>query len=121
MNPHTANHSGPIPDEDSANYVRMAQVAKALNPEDYEIEEKERAISLTALGVAHVEDLLGEPLSDPDRPEDVTPEQARLFGYLEQALRAQYLFFRNKDYIVQGGSNHCDEFTGRMMPGSTLV
>ncbi len=104
--------------EDSANYVRMAQVAKALNPEDYEIEEKERAISLTVLGVAHVEDLLGEPLSDPDRPEDVTPEQARLFGYLEQALRAQYLFFRNKDYIVQGGDVIIvDEFTGRMMPG----
>jgi len=104
--------------EDSANYVRMAQVAKALNSEDYEIEEKERAISLTTLGVAHVEDLLGEPLSDPDRPEDVTPEQARLFGYLEQALRAQYLFFRNKDYIVQGGEVIIvDEFTGRMMPG----
>ncbi len=104
--------------EDSANYVRMAQVAKALNPEDYEVEEKEHAISLTALGVAHVEDLLGEPLSDPDRPEDVTPEQARLFGFLEQALRAQYLFFRNKDYIVQGGEVIIvDEFTGRMMPG----
>jgi preprotein translocase subunit SecA len=104
--------------EDSANYVRMAQVAKALNPEDYEVEEKDHAISLTALGVAHVEDLLGEPLSDPDRPEDVTPEQARLIGYLEQALRAQYLFFRNKDYIVQGGDVVIvDEFTGRMMPG----
>ncbi|MEA4811605.1 MAG: hypothetical protein VB108_03430 [Anaerolineaceae bacterium] len=104
--------------EDSANYVRMAQVAKALNPEDYEVEEKERAISLTTLGVAHVEDLLGEPLSDPDRPEDVTPEQARLLGYLEQALRAQYLFHRNKDYIVQSGEVVIvDEFTGRMMPG----
>ena len=104
--------------EDSGNYVRMAQVAKALNPEDYEVEEKDRAISLTAVGVAHVEDLLGEPLSDPDRPEDVTPEQARIFGFLEQALRAQYLFFRNKDYIVQGGEVVIvDEFTGRMMPG----
>jgi preprotein translocase subunit SecA len=43
------------------------------------------------------------PLLDPDRPEDLTPEQARLTGYLEQALRAQYLFHRNKDYLVQGG------------------
>ena len=55
---------------------------------------------------------------DPDRPEDVTPEQARLTGYLEQALRAQTLFHRNKDYLVQGGKVVIvDEFTGRLMPG----
>ena len=57
-------------------------------------------------------------MRDPDRPEDITPEQARLLGYLEQALRAQHLFRRNKDYIVQGGKVVIvDEFTGRLMPG----
>jgi preprotein translocase subunit SecA len=61
---------------------------------------------------------MGVPLLDPDRPEDLTPEQARLTGYLEQALRAQYLFNRNKDYLVQGGKVVIvDEFTGRLMPG----
>jgi preprotein translocase subunit SecA len=55
---------------------------------------------------------------DPDRPEDVSPEQARLRGYLEQALRAQYIFKRNKDYLVQAGKVVIvDEFTGRLMPG----
>ena len=109
--------SGPS-HEDSENYVRMAQVARALNPEDYEVDEKGRAVSLTEIGKAHVEDLLGQALSDPERPEDVTPEQARIFGFLEQALRAQYLFHRNKEYIVQGGEVVIvDEFTGRMMPG----
>ncbi|MBK8619186.1 MAG: hypothetical protein IPN96_19215 [Anaerolineales bacterium] len=55
---------------------------------------------------------------DPDRPEDLTPEQARLTGYLEQALRAQFLFIRNKEYLVQGGKVVIvDEFTGRQMPG----
>ena len=55
---------------------------------------------------------------DPDRPEDVTPEQARLRGHLEQALRAQYVFQRNKDYLVQAGKVVIvDEFTGRLMPG----
>ncbi len=34
------------------------------------------------------------------------PEQARLLGFLEQALRAQYLFHRNKEYIVQAGGCH---------------
>lgn len=109
--------SGPA-HEDSETYVRMAQIVKALNPEDYEISEKDRNVSLTEVGLAHVEDMLGVLLSDPERPEDVTPEQARLMGFLEQALRAQFLFFRNKEYIVQGGEVIIvDEFTGRMMPG----
>jgi preprotein translocase subunit SecA len=73
---------------------------------------------LTEIGTFHVEQLLGQPLRDPERPEDVTPEQARLLGYLEQALRAQFLFHRNKDYLVQGGKVVIvDEFTGRLMPG----
>lgn len=109
--------SGPSSD-DSEWYVRMAQVVRQLNPEDYEINEKDRSISLTEVGEAHVEDLLQVPLRDPDRPEDITPEQARLLGYLEQALRAQYLYRRNKDYLVQGGKVVIiDEFTGRLMPG----
>ena len=109
--------SGPA-HEDSETYVRMAQVVKALNPEDFEIGDKERMISLTEVGLAHVEDMLGVELSDPERPEDVTPEQARLLGFLEQALRAQHLFHRNKEYIVQAGEVIIvDEFTGRMMPG----
>jgi preprotein translocase subunit SecA len=109
--------SGPAND-DAENYNRMAQIVRALNPEDYELDEKDRGVSLTELGRQHVEDLLGQPLSDPDRPEDISPEQARVFGFLEQALRAQYLFHRNKEYIIQGGEVIIvDEFTGRMMPG----
>ena len=38
------------------------------------------------LGEVHVEELLGMALRDPERPEDITPEQARLLGYLEQAM-----------------------------------
>ncbi len=99
-------------------YGKMAQVVRQLKPEDYEVNEKDRAVSLTEIGVAHAEQLLGFPLMDPDRPEDVTPEQARLRGYLEQALRAQFLFKRNKDYLVQAGKVVIvDEFTGRLMPG----
>ncbi len=99
-------------------YGKMAQLVKQLQPEDYEVSEKDRTVSLTEIGIAHVEQLLGQPLQDPDRPEDVTPEQARLLGYLEQALRAQHLFKRNKDYLVQGGKVVIvDEFTGRLMPG----
>ena len=103
---------------DMGDYTRMAQVARQLRAEDYEVNERDRSIALTEIGIAHVEELLGEPLSDPERPEDVTPEQARLLGYLEQALRAEYLFKRNKDYLVQGGKVIIvDEHTGRLMAG----
>ncbi len=109
--------SGPA-SEDVEWYTRMAQVVRALRPEDYEVNERDRSVALTEIGEVHVEELLGIPLRDPDRPEDVTPEQARLLGYLEQALRAQFLFHRNKDYLVQGGKVIIiDEFTGRLMPG----
>jgi preprotein translocase subunit SecA len=109
--------SGPAQD-DTEWYIRMAQVVKNLNPEDYEINERDRTVSLSELGESHVERLLSMPLRDPERPEDITLEQARIMGYLEQALRAQYLFKRNKDYLVQAGKVIIiDEFTGRLMPG----
>ncbi len=109
--------SGPAQD-DTEWYVRLAQVVRQLRSEDYELNERDRNITLTEIGEIHVEDLLGVALRDPDRPEDVTNEQARLLGFLEQALRAQFLFKRNKDYLVQAGKVVIvDEFTGRLMPG----
>ena len=109
--------SGPASGE-LETYGEMAILVRQLKEEDYEVNEKDRNISLTEIGTAHVEQLLGQPLRDPDRPEDVTPEQARLLGFLEQALRAQHLFKRNKEYLVQGGKVVIvDEFTGRLMAG----
>jgi preprotein translocase subunit SecA len=109
--------SGPAHD-DTEWYLRMAQVVKNLRSEDFEINERDRNVTLTEIGESHVESLLDMPLRDPERPEDITPEQARLMGYLEQALRAQTLFRRNKDYLVQAGKVVIiDEFTGRLMPG----
>ncbi len=109
--------SGPASD-DTEWYIKMAQIVRQLNPEDYEISEKDRYVALTEIGEAHVEELLQLPIRDPERPEDIAPEQARMLGYLEQALKAQFLFKRNKDYLVQGGKVVIvDEFTGRLMPG----
>ncbi len=109
--------SGPAQDDPEL-YIQMAVVVKQMNTEDYEISERDRSISLTELGEDHVEKILGRPLRDPDRPEDITPEQARLLGYLQQALRAEQLFKRNKEYVVQGGRVIIvDSFTGRLMPG----
>ena len=99
-------------------YGKMAKVVKQLSPEDYEVNEKDRNVSITEIGLARVEQIIGQSLMDPDRPEDVTPEQARVRGYLEQALRAQFLFRRNKEYLVQAGKVVIvDDSTGRLMPG----
>ena len=109
--------SGPAQDE-AEWYIKTAQVVRQLRPEDYEVSEKDRSVSLTEIGEAHIEEILGTSLRDPDRPEDITPEQARMLGYLEQSLRAQFLYRRNKDYLVQAGKVIIvDEFTGRLMPG----
>jgi len=109
--------SGPSHEEPET-YQQMAKVVRQMRPEDYEISEKDRTVVLNDIGISHVEELLGMPLRDPDRPEDISPEQARMLGYLEQALRAEFLFKRNKDYVAQGGKVIIvDEFTGRLMPG----
>ena len=75
--------SGPSFD-DAETYIEMASVVKRLRPEDYEVNEKDRNVALTEIGETRVEELLGQPLRDPERPEDITPEQARLMGFLEQ-------------------------------------
>jgi preprotein translocase subunit SecA len=109
--------SGPA-HEDAEWYIRMAQVVRKLRPEHYEINEKDRSVALTEEGQLFVEEDLDMQLRDPERPEDVTPVQAQIMGHIEQALRAQFLFHRNKDYIVQAGKVIIiDEFTGRLMPG----
>ena len=110
--------SGPA-SEDVELYRTMAQVVKRLKPgEDVEINEKDNTVVLTELGEARVEEMLGMPLRDPERPEDLTPDQERIWGYLEQALRAQFLFKRDKHYVVMNRQVIIvDEFTGRLMPG----
>ncbi|MDH5505781.1 MAG: hypothetical protein OEZ02_00995 [Anaerolineae bacterium] len=109
--------SGPSHD-DTENYQQFANVVKQLKPADYEIIERDRTATLTELGESTVERILGVPLRDPERPEDITPEQARMLGFLEQAMRAQFLFKRNKQYLIQAGKVVIiDEYTGRLMPG----
>jgi preprotein translocase subunit SecA len=109
--------SGPA-GESASLYQELARVVKQLRPEHYEIVERERSISLNDEGYARVEEILGKPLRDPDRPEDLTPEQAQIVSHLEQALRAEFIFKRNKDYLVQNNKVLIvDEHTGRVMPG----
>lgn len=94
-------------------YGQFNKVVRNLKIEDdYEIEEKRKTVVLTDKGIAHVEKILG--ISNLYGTENI-----RNIYHLEQALRAQALFTRDKDYVVSGDGEVVivDEFTGRLLPG----
>jgi preprotein translocase subunit SecA len=99
-------------------YKRMAEAVRRLSQHEVEINRRDQIVSLTPSGEKHIAALLGQPLGDPDHPEEATLEQRHLIGHLEQALRARFLYRRDREYIVQDGKVVIiDEHTGRMMPG----
>ncbi|OAF17209.1 preprotein translocase subunit SecA [Bradyrhizobium neotropicale] len=109
--------SGPLDDRsDFYNTIDtfMPSLAKVT---DYEVDEKQRTVTLTEGGMERLETLLrdagqlkGESLYD--------VENVSVVHHVNQALRAHTLFTRDKDYIVRDGEVVIiDEFTGRMMPG----
>ena len=106
------------PDEDSGKlYQTFAQIMPGLVVDThYNVDEKLRAVALTEEGISKVEQVLGI-----DNIYDTTifgGSGIRYVHHLEQALRAQALFSRDKDYIVKDGEVIIvDEFTGRIMPG----
>ena len=88
---------------------REAEIAKA----HYEYDIKKRTVGITERGVKFIEDQLGiDELYDKDAAN--TP----LVGFLNNALKAEKLFNRDKDYIVRNGEVLIvDEFTGRILAG----
>jgi preprotein translocase subunit SecA len=108
--------SGPLEDR-SDFYNTIDTFIPALDKTDYEVDEKQRAVSLTEAGMEKLEQRLrdagqlkSESLYD--------VENVSVVHHVNQALRAHKLFQRDKDYIVRNGEVVIiDEFTGRMMPG----
>lgn len=94
-------------------YTQFSKVARQLVPEKhYEIDEKRKAAVLTDEGVEHVEKLLSlDNLYGADN--------IRNIYHLDQALKAQALFKRDKDYVVSSDGEVVivDEFTGRLLKG----
>jgi preprotein translocase subunit SecA len=108
--------SGPL-DDRSEFYNTIDSYIPALDKGDYEVDEKQRTVTLTEAGMEKLEqrlrdadELKGESLYD--------VENVSVVHHVNQALRAHKLFQRDKDYIVRNGEVVIiDEFTGRMMPG----
>jgi preprotein translocase subunit SecA len=99
--------------EDAAQlYYQFAAIARGLRrDEDYEVDEKKRAVSPTQPGIAKVEQALGVE----NLYENVHQNYVH---QLQAALKAKELFKRNVDYIIQNGEvKIVDEFTGRILEG----
>ncbi len=92
-------------------YKSAARFAKTLKSDDYEIDEKEKAIRLTDTGVEKAEKFFGvENLSDINNIE--------LNHHINNAIRAQFIMKKDANYIVRDGEILIvDEFTGRLMEG----
>ena len=92
-------------------YVQVQAFARTLKPDDYEIEEKKKAINLSESGITKAEKFFNvENLADLDNTE--------LNHYINNALRANFIMKRDQDYIVDKNEVLIvDEFTGRVMVG----
>ena len=98
--------------ENPESYIQFAQIISQLSKDDYEVDEKRRSVALTESGIDKIEKLL-------NMKNLYTPEHSRAVYHVEQALRAETLFKRDKDYVVtnDGEVIIVDEHTGRLMNG----
>ena len=104
--------------EDSADlYVKVDSIMPHLVKEDYEVDEKQRNVTLTEAGNEHVEKLLIEAgLIVNENLYDV--QNIAIVHHVNNAIKAHFLFKRDVDYIVKNNKVIIiDEFTGRMMEG----
>ncbi|MFL6950092.1 MAG: preprotein translocase subunit SecA, partial [Xanthobacteraceae bacterium] len=108
--------SGPL-DDRSDFYNTIDAFIPQLDKADYEVDEKQRTVALTEVGMEKLEQRLkAADLLKSESLYDV--ENVSVVHHVNQALRAHKLFQRDKDYIVRNGEVVIiDEFTGRMMPG----
>ncbi|MFA5886414.1 MAG: preprotein translocase subunit SecA [Patescibacteria group bacterium] len=99
-------------EESTDKYFKFSQIVGQLTEnDDYNVDEKMRAATLTEEGISRVEKILG-------LGNIYVEKGVKEVHHLEQALKARVLFKRDKDYVVKDGEIIIvDEFTGRLMPG----
>ena len=104
--------------EDKTNqYLAIDRLIRDLSEKDYEIDEKDKNILLTNEGINNVEKIFSNAgILKNDNFYD--PENLSLVHHVNQALRANHLFEKGKDYIIQDKSlKIIDELTGRILEG----
>ncbi|MCV0402132.1 MAG: preprotein translocase subunit SecA [Chloroflexi bacterium] len=98
-------------EESADKYLQFARLVPRLKAEeDYVVDEKFKQVAITEAGTDKMEQWLGV--------ENMFADDFSLARHLEQALKAQVLYQRDRDYVVKDGEVIIvDEFTGRLMPG----
>lgn len=99
-------------EESTEKYIRYAQFVPQLKEnDDYNVDVKTKTVTLSEAGIARMEKFLGiENIFTEAGFEEV--------HHIEQSLKAQVIFEKDKDYVVRDGQVIIvDEFTGRLMPG----
>jgi preprotein translocase subunit SecA len=98
-------------------YLAIDKLVRLLGSKDYEIDEKDRNILLTNDGINNIEKIFSEA-GILKNNNFYDPENLSLVHHVNQALRANYLFEKGKDYIVgEGNLKIIDELTGRILEG----
>ena len=104
-------------EDKTAQYLAIDKLVRQLNEKDYEIDEKERSILLTNEGINNVERIFSNA-GILKNNNFYDPENLHLVHHVNQALRANHLFEKGKDYIVKDESlKIIDELTGRILEG----
>ena len=108
--------SGTVEDK-TDQYLAIDKLVKQLSKTDYEIDEKDKNILLTNKGIDNVERIFSSA-GVLKNNNFYDPENLGLVHHVNQALRANHLFEKGKDYIVKDGVlKIIDELTGRILEG----
>ena len=104
--------------EDKTNqYLSIDKLVRQLSKTDYEVDEKDKNVLLTNQGIDNVEKILSSA-GILKNNNFYDPENLGLVHHVNQALRANHLFYKGKDYIVKDGIlKIIDELTGRILEG----
>ncbi|SVB94651.1 uncharacterized protein METZ01_LOCUS247505, partial [marine metagenome] len=98
-------------------YLSIDRLVRQLKNKDYEIDEKDKNILLTNQGIDNVEKIFSNA-GVLKNNNFYDPENLNLVHHVNQALRANHLFEKGRDYIVKDGSlKIIDELTGRILEG----
>jgi len=104
--------------EDKTNqYLSIDKLVKRLDKKDFEIDEKDKNIYLTNEGISNVEKIFASA-GILKNNNFYDPQNLSLVHHVNQALRANYLYQKGRDYIVKDGLlKIIDELTGRILEG----
>ncbi len=98
-------------------YNAIDKLVKRLEPSDFEVDEKDRNIFLTNNGISNVEKIFNNA-GILKNNNFYDPSNLSLVHFVNQSLKANYLFTKGKDYIVKDGElKIIDELTGRILEG----